>query len=129
MDSPLKKNQPDSPRVYHLELYDSLEDFFPEEPFRRRDLSVCENRATQDVEQQRARHVERQDQQLTDDGREENDKGDNNVLEDKDESRQELYCITCCVPVTAFNGKCNKHQEHEVMSLAAVVEIAKVRTL
>ncbi|XP_039214897.1 fibronectin type III and SPRY domain-containing protein 2 isoform X2 [Crotalus tigris] len=130
MDSPLKKNEPDSPRFYHLELYDSLEDILPEEPFRRRDLSVSENRATQDVEKQRPCHAECQDQQLTDDTREENDKGDNNVLEDKDESRQsyqeeELYCITCCVPVTAFNSKCNKHQEHEVMSLAAVVEIAK----
>uniref|UniRef100_A0A8C6VFV7 Fibronectin type III and SPRY domain containing 2 n=1 Tax=Naja naja TaxID=35670 RepID=A0A8C6VFV7_NAJNA len=130
MDSPLKKDEPDSPRFYHLELYDSLEDLFPEEPFRRRDLSPHEKKATQNVEEQRPSHVEYRDQQSTDHARENNEKSDNDLLEDKEVSRRsyqekELYCITCCAPVTPSNSKNNEHQEHEVMSLAAVVEIAK----
>ncbi|ETE67750.1 Fibronectin type III and SPRY domain-containing protein 2, partial [Ophiophagus hannah] len=130
MDLPLKKDEPDSPRFYHLELYDSLEDLFPEEPFRRRDLSPHEKKATQNVEEQCPPHVEYRDQQPTDHARENNEKSDNDLLEDKEASRRsyqekELYCITCCVPVTPSNSKNNEHQEHEVMSLAAVVEIAK----
>ncbi|XP_058012032.1 fibronectin type III and SPRY domain-containing protein 2 [Ahaetulla prasina] len=130
MDSPLKKEEPDSPRFYHSGLYDSLEDFFPEEPFRRRDLSPHEKGATQDAEKQGAPHLESGDQQPTGHERENNEKSDNDVLEDKEASRRsyqekELYCITCCVPVTPFNSKNNDHQEHEVMSLAAVVYIAK----
>ncbi|XP_070619682.1 fibronectin type III and SPRY domain-containing protein 2 isoform X2 [Erythrolamprus reginae] len=128
MDSPLKKNEPDSPRFYHLELYDSLEDLFPEEPFRRRDLSPHEKRAAQDADKQP--QLAYRDQQHKDHAREYNEKSDNGVLEDKEASREsyqekELYCITCCVPVTPFDSKNNDHREHEVMSLAAVVEIAK----
>ncbi|XP_026532849.1 fibronectin type III and SPRY domain-containing protein 2 isoform X2 [Notechis scutatus] len=130
MDAPLKKDEPDSPRFYHLELYDSLENLFPEEPFRRRDLSPHEKKATQDVEEQHPPHVEYRDQQPTDRARENNEKSDNDLLEDKEASQRsyqekELYCITCCVPVTPSNSTNNEHQEHEVMSLAAVVEIAK----
>ncbi|XP_063170311.1 fibronectin type III and SPRY domain-containing protein 2 [Candoia aspera] len=133
MDSQFTKNEPDSTRHKdHLGLYDSFEDldFFPEEPFRRRDLSVCENRATQDTEKQTTPCVACQDQQLTENAREDNEKGGNDILGDEKASRQsyqekELYCITCCVPVRSLNSKCKEHQEHEVMSLAAVVEIAK----
>ncbi|KAM6425811.1 fibronectin type III and SPRY domain-containing protein 2 [Liasis olivaceus] len=132
MESQFKRNEPDSPRFYHLELYDSLEDleFVPEEPFRRRDLPMCDNRATQDTEKQTTAHVDYQDQQLTENAREDHEKGGNNILGDEKASRQsyqekELYCITCCVPVRPSSSKYDEHQEHEVMSLAAVVEIAK----
>ncbi|XP_026565656.1 fibronectin type III and SPRY domain-containing protein 2 isoform X1 [Pseudonaja textilis] len=130
MDAPLKKDEPDSPRFYHLELYDSLENLFPEEPFRRRDLSPHEKKETPDVEEQHPPHVEDRDQQPTDHAKENNEKSDSDLLEDKEASQRsyqekELYCITCCVPVTPSNSKNNEHQEHEVMSLAAVVEIAK----
>ncbi|XP_054858713.1 fibronectin type III and SPRY domain-containing protein 2 [Eublepharis macularius] len=48
MDPQSKENEQESPRFYHLELYDSSEDLamFLEEPFRRRDLALQEKRET-----------------------------------------------------------------------------------
>uniref|UniRef100_A0A670JVW7 Fibronectin type III and SPRY domain containing 2 n=1 Tax=Podarcis muralis TaxID=64176 RepID=A0A670JVW7_PODMU len=106
MDTGSKENEAEPPRFYHLELYDSAEDLelFSEEPFRRRDLGLCETSKTQGTEEQRLPSVG---------NARESDKG------------EDTYCITCCVPIRADGQQSGDHSEHEVIPLSSVVEIAK----
>ncbi|XP_077774961.1 fibronectin type III and SPRY domain-containing protein 2 isoform X2 [Podarcis muralis] len=106
MDTRSEENEAEPPRFYHLELYDSAEDLelFSEEPFRRRDLGLCETSKTQGAEEQRLPSVG---------NARESDKG------------EDTYCITCCVPIRADGQQGGDHSEHEVIPLSSVVEIAK----
>ncbi|XP_044294894.1 LOW QUALITY PROTEIN: fibronectin type III and SPRY domain-containing protein 2 [Varanus komodoensis] len=125
-----EERQTGSPRFYHLELYDSCEDFeiFSEEPFRRRDLAV-ESRRAQSAEKQAIPDMDSKDQPLGDArGGGEKAHGASEAITDYDKNPlkdTDMYCITCCVPVRALDKHCREHEEHEVMPLASVVEIAK----
>ncbi|XP_048337853.1 fibronectin type III and SPRY domain-containing protein 2 [Sphaerodactylus townsendi] len=182
MEPQSKENEQESPRLYHLELYDSSEDLavFLEEPFQRRDLAVHEKRETsgkevQNGSQKDAQELARPGKDKNSDseratisestaagsgpgstadsaknilptesvqGREgepipgkdsqdpDNKKGSSGRADAVDrqsfkpnnrEKDENSYCITCCGPIRAEED----HEEHEVIPLVSVVEIAK----
>ncbi|XP_015276210.1 PREDICTED: fibronectin type III and SPRY domain-containing protein 2 isoform X2 [Gekko japonicus] len=193
MDPQSKQSEQESPRFYHLELYDSSEDLamFLEEPFRRRDLALQEKRqvsaklggADQNSSQKDAEEPARPDKnkdtevelaassestatgstaelaknshlttktthiehiQSTEEkpipGKNsqvqhpDNESGSNGrkVAVDEQpfklnsqEKDKDSYCITCCVPIRALDDQGSHHDEHEVIPLLNVVEIAK----
>ncbi|XP_062998647.1 fibronectin type III and SPRY domain-containing protein 2 [Elgaria multicarinata webbii] len=127
-----KENEAESPRFYHLDLYDSMEDFeiFSEEPFRRRDLAVEEHREAQSSEKPTIPSVDSKEQDADNAGAEKDSETRNVSTGYDTENKQpfedtDTYCITCCVPIRALDQRCREHDEHEVIPLASVVEIAK----
>lgn len=188
MDPQSNQNEQESPRFYHLELYDSSEDLamFSEEPFRRRDLALHEkteasaragqqNSSQEDAEelarsekdaevelaassestaadpgsssaadlaksshlatktmcteQSTEKPVPGKDSQDDKRGSSES-KAATEAQPFKPNSQEEgndSYCITCCVPIRAQDDQGSRHDEHEVIPLFSVVEIAKVR--
>lgn len=146
MDPPSQNNEPENLRSYHLDLYDSYEDLeiFSEEPFQRRDLALQEKRKTltkELVDLGKLSHLDKDEEkveQVTEvdpssegtaseagsGGAKSHHQGLPGVDKDMD-----TYCITCCVPIRARDQSCGEHEEHEVIPLTSVVEIAKVRVM
>ncbi|KAJ7311045.1 hypothetical protein JRQ81_006642 [Phrynocephalus forsythii] len=134
MDPPpnlaLTPSEQGSPRLYHLELYDSAEDLeMVLEPFRRRDLAVHEKRKAQGSEKPAVSSTDSSDPLLDNeetsrdkdgDPRKSYDGGDKWPIKDAG-----TYCLTCCVPIRALDQQPNRHDDHEVIPLASMVEIAR----
>ncbi|XP_060115950.1 fibronectin type III and SPRY domain-containing protein 2 [Heteronotia binoei] len=199
MDSQSKQNEQESPRLYHLELYDSSEDLamFLEEPFQRRDLALHEKRqasarrgkedqnsSQKDAEEPARPDVDKDTEvelatspesaavghgsastadlaksshlmtkttptehvQSTEEkpipGKDsqaqhpDNERGSSNGRKvamdqqpfkpnNQEKEKEDSYCITCCVPIRAQDDQGCQHDEHEVIPLLSVVEIAK----
>nr|XP_008120397.1 PREDICTED: fibronectin type III and SPRY domain-containing protein 2 [Anolis carolinensis] len=133
MDSESKDKDLESPRYYHLELYDSTEDLeMFSEPFRRRDLAVQEDRKTQSTEKPTISSGDFGDQHSDSEPASNKDGCDalKNMAGYDTEKKppfkdMDTYCITCCVPVRALDKQCSEHEEHEVIPLDSVVQIAK----
>lgn len=135
MDPPPQGSEEGSPRLYHLELYDSAEDLeMFSEPFRRRDLVVHEKRMVQSAEKPAVSSVDIREQVP---GNEETSQGKDDKprkgtasygAEEENPAREaDTYCITCCVPIRALDKESPQHEEHDVIPISSVVEIARVR--
>nr|XP_020645827.1 fibronectin type III and SPRY domain-containing protein 2 [Pogona vitticeps]XP_020645828.1 fibronectin type III and SPRY domain-containing protein 2 [Pogona vitticeps] len=123
MDPPTEGSEQGSPRLYHLELYDSSEDLeMFSEPFRRRDLAVHEKRKAQSTEEPVVPRMETSHEKDGDAGKGNTSDGREDKQPFKDAN---TYCITCCVPIRALDKQSPEHEEHEVIPLASVVEIAR----
>ncbi|KAH0619996.1 hypothetical protein JD844_014481 [Phrynosoma platyrhinos] len=133
MESQSEGNEPEGPRLYHLELCDSTEDLeMFSEPFQRRDLAVQENRKTQSPQTPTVSTGDSWDQNPDNEtASKENDHDDLKTVTSYNTENKEpfkgmdTYCITCCVPVRALDTQCSEHAEHEVIPLVSVVQIAK----
>ncbi|XP_066492419.1 fibronectin type III and SPRY domain-containing protein 2 [Tiliqua scincoides] len=147
MDPQSKNNDSEGLGYYHLDLYNSNEDLeiFSEEPFQRRDLVLQEKRKMsakgleglaksshldEDEETKVKQLVEvapssegtaaATESSSTTDAANSHHHSTPSVDKDID-----TYCITCCVPIRALDQWCSDHEEHEVIPLVSVVEIAK----
>ncbi|XP_042332984.1 LOW QUALITY PROTEIN: fibronectin type III and SPRY domain-containing protein 2 [Sceloporus undulatus] len=133
MESQSEGNEPEGPRLYHLELYDSTEDLeMFSEPFRRRDLAVQENMKPQAPQKPTISSGDFGDQHPENEtASNENDHDDLKTISSYNTENKEsfkgmdTYCITCCVPLRALDTQCSDHEEHEVIPLVSVVQIAK----
>ncbi|KAJ6662809.1 hypothetical protein lerEdw1_011013 [Lerista edwardsae] len=144
MDPQSKNNEPEGLRFYHLDLYDSNEDLelFSEEPFQRRDLALQEKRKTSAKDLAKSYHRDK-DKETTFEqlagtapssegtAAESGSSSTTDIPKDHHQSIPgtdkdiDTYCITCCVPIRALDQWGSEHEEHEVIPLISVVEIAK----